>query len=126
MLLNLLGGIISGIWLVILGEWSEIFRGILFMVVSGFVISIALMPSLLFAAPAALAIQEGKKLLGMFFGSLSVMYTFALMTIWCINDKNLLFAGLGLKQEKYGIKEKFGSKAGEPWGFFKKKGGWKN
>ena len=63
MFLNLLGGIISGIWLVILGEWSEIFRGILFMVVSGFVISIALMPSLLFAAPAALAIQKGKKLL---------------------------------------------------------------
>ena len=84
MFLNLLGGIISGIWLVILGEWSEIFRGILFMVVSGFVISIALMPSLLFAAPAALAIQKGKKLLGMFFGSLSVVYTFGLMTIWCI------------------------------------------
>jgi hypothetical protein len=84
MLLNLLGGIISGIWLAILGEWSEIFRGILFMVVSGFVISIALMPSLLFAAPAALALQKGKKLLGIFFGSFSVVYTFGLMTIWCI------------------------------------------
>lgn len=84
MILNLLGGIISGIWLAILGEWGEIFRGILFMVVSGFAISIALMPSLLFAAPAAMAIEKGKKLLGMFFGSLSVLYTIALMTIWCI------------------------------------------
>jgi len=84
MILNLLGGIISGIWLAILGEGREIFRGILFMVVAGFAISIALMPSLLFAAPAAMAIEKGKKLLGMFFGSLSVLYTVALMTIWCI------------------------------------------
>lgn len=84
MVLNLLGGIISGIWLAILGEWGEIFRGVLFMVVARFAISIALMPSLLFAAPGAMAIEKGKKLLGMFFGSLSVLYTFALMTIWCI------------------------------------------
>ena len=100
MLLNLLGGIVSGIWLAILGEWNEIFRGILFMVVSGFAISIALMPSLLFAAPAAMAIQKGKKLLGIFFGSLSVLYTFVLMTIWCVwimwlfgssaNDRSLI------------------------------------
>jgi len=84
MILNLLGGIISGIWLAILGEWGEIFRGILFMVISGFAISIVLMPSLLFAAPAAMAIEKGKKLLGMFFGSLSVLYTVTLMTVWCI------------------------------------------
>lgn len=56
MILNLLGGIISGIWLAILGEWGEIIRGIIFMVVSGIAISFALMPSLLFAAPAAINI----------------------------------------------------------------------
>jgi len=59
-LLNLLGGLGSGIWLAILGEWGEIFRGILFMVVAGFAISVALMPSLLFAAPAAMAMERGK------------------------------------------------------------------
>lgn len=84
MILNLLGGIISGIWLAILGEWGEIFRGIIFMVVAGFAISIVLMPSLLFAAPAAMAIEKGKKLLGMFLGSLSVLYTIGLMTVWCV------------------------------------------
>jgi|AntAceMinimDraft_17_1070374.scaffolds.fasta_scaffold17917_4 hypothetical protein len=84
MILNLLGGVISGIWLAVLGEWGEIFRGFLFMVISGFAISIALMPSLLFAAPAAMAIEKGKKLLGMFFGSLSVLYTIGLITVWCI------------------------------------------
>lgn len=52
--------------------------------VSGFAISIALMPQLLFAAPAGMAIEKGKKFLAMFFGSLSVLYTVALMTVWCI------------------------------------------
>jgi len=84
MILNILGGIISGIWLAILGEWGEIIRGIIFMVVSGFAISFALMPSLLFAGPAAIAIEKGKKILGIFFGSLSVLYTVALITVWCI------------------------------------------
>jgi len=84
MILNLLGGIISGVWLAILGEWGEIFRGILFMIVAGFAISIALMPSLIFATPAAMAIEKGKKLLGMFFGSLSILYTIALITTWCV------------------------------------------
>lgn len=84
MILNLLGGIISGIWLAILGEWGEIFRGVLIMVVGGFAISIALIPSWLFAAPAAMAIEKGKKLLGMFFGSLSILYTIVLITIWCM------------------------------------------
>ena len=82
--LNLLGGIFSGIWLAILGKWGDIFRGILFIMVAGFAISIVLMPSLLFAAPAAMAIEKGKKLLGVFFGSLSVLYTVALITVWCI------------------------------------------
>jgi len=84
MLLNLLGGIVSGIWLAILGEWGEIFRGILFMVVAGFAISIALMPSLLFAAPATMAMERGKKFIGALLGSLSVFYTVALITVWCI------------------------------------------
>jgi len=84
MILNLLGGIVSGIWLAVLGEWGEIFRGILFFFISGFAISFALMPSLLFAAPAAMAIERGKRVLGVFFGSLSVFYTVGLMTVWCL------------------------------------------
>jgi len=84
MLLNLLGGIVSGVWLAILGEWGEIVRGIIFFVVAGFAISIALMPSLLFAAPAAMAMERGKKLIGALLGSLSVLYTVVLITIWCI------------------------------------------
>ncbi len=83
-LLNLLGGIVSGTWLAILGEWGEIIRGIIFFVASGFAVSFALMPSLLFAGPAAIAMERGKKILGALFGSLSILYTVALITVWCI------------------------------------------
>jgi len=84
MILNILGGVVSGIWLAILGEWGEIIRGIIFIVVSGFAISFALMPSLLFAGPAVMAIEKGKKTLGVFFGFLSVLYTVILITVWCV------------------------------------------
>ncbi len=84
MLLNLLGGIVSGIWLAFLGEWGEIGRGLFFMIFAGFFIGFALMPGLLFAAPAAMAMEKGRKILGMFFGSLSVLYTVIFITIWCL------------------------------------------
>jgi|AntAceMinimDraft_16_1070373.scaffolds.fasta_scaffold49595_2 hypothetical protein len=84
MVLSLFGGIISGIWLAILGEWEEIIRGIIYMVVSSFVISFALTPCLLLQVPASMALEKGKKLLGIFFVSLAVLYTAALITVWCL------------------------------------------
>ena len=82
-ILNMLGGVVSGIWLAILGEWGSIGYGILAMVVSGFVLGIALMPSLLFAAPAAYFAEKGIMFLFYIFAFGSSIYVVALMTIWC-------------------------------------------
>jgi len=84
MLLNLLGGIISGIWLIVLGEWGPIFIGVAFMLVSIFAISIAFMPSLIFVIPALSAIEKGRKILGAFWFSLNMLYTIGLITTWCL------------------------------------------
>lgn len=84
MILNIFGGIVAGIWLAILGEWGNIIQGIGFIVFSGLLISFALMPGLLFSGPAIIAMERGKKILGVFLGFLSVLYTYALITIWCI------------------------------------------
>lgn len=84
MLLNFLGGIVSGIWLAVLGEWGKIVSGLIFLVVSGFAISFALMPSLLFSGPGAMAVERGKKYLGALLCSLSVLYIVALITVWCL------------------------------------------
>jgi hypothetical protein len=84
MILNLLGGIVSGIWLIVLGEWRMIFLGICFLFVSHWIISIALMPGMLLVMPAMLAIQKGKKVIGSILGSLNILYTMILITIWCL------------------------------------------
>lgn len=83
-LLNMLGGIISGIWLAILGKWGVIGYGILSMFVSAFALGFALLPGTLLAAPAVLMYEKGIKIGLYFFSLLGSLYTAAIITIWCI------------------------------------------
>lgn len=83
MILNILGDVVSGIWLAFLGEWGAIGRGILFFVVSTWLLGFALMPSLLLTAPAAYYAERGKTFGLVCFGALSSLYILALITIWC-------------------------------------------
>ncbi len=84
-LLNLLGGIVSGIWLAIFGQWGSIGVGVLIIVVGGVGISLALMPStVLFDAPAAHFENRGRRSAAYFFAFLSVLYTYVVMTVWCV------------------------------------------
>ena len=83
-ILNMFGGIISGIWLAILGEWGLIGYGILALFVSGMGLGLAMAPGLIFAAPAAAMLEKGNKVGGYFFGLLSTIYTVGILTAWCI------------------------------------------
>lgn len=99
MLLNVFGGIISGIWLAVLGEWNIILLSIVLFFVSTFMISTALMPSILLMAPAVALLEKGKRI-WLFFGALNLLYTFLVIIIWCMwilttyvdmaNNKSLL------------------------------------
>ena len=91
MVLNLLGGIVSGIWLVVLGEWGALVWGILFFFVSTGLLGIALMPSMLFAPAAANCAERGNTVGLVFFSALSNIYTLGLITIWCCGVFFLLF-----------------------------------
>jgi len=82
--INMLGGIISGIWLVILGHWSPIGYGLLFLAFSSFGLGLAMMLGLIFAAPAAMMEERGNKFGSYFFGFLSVLYTYGVLTVWCL------------------------------------------
>ncbi len=84
MLLNLFGGIGSGIWLAILGEWWAIGYGIAALFVSHFFLGIILMPGLLVGAPAAVLLEKGKTFLAFPFVSLSLIYTYAIIIVWCM------------------------------------------
>lgn len=83
-ILNMLGGIVSGTWLALLGEWSPIISGIVFIIFSGFLINFALMPGMLFAVPAMIFFEKKKKILGALFGFLNILYTISLLVVWCL------------------------------------------
>jgi hypothetical protein len=83
MILNVLGGIASGIWLAVLRDWHTIGLGIGFFFVSSLLLGFVLLPATLLVAPAAYFADRGKMIGMVFFGTLSSIYTLAIMTVWC-------------------------------------------
>jgi hypothetical protein len=82
-ILNMLGGIVSGIWLAFLRDWRTIGLGIAFFFASTIILGFVLMPSMLLMAPAAYFAEKGKTIGVVCFGTLSSLYTLALIAIWC-------------------------------------------
>lgn len=90
MLLNFGGGIVGGIWLIILGDWSLIGLGVASMFVSSFGLALVLMPSMLFAGPGALALDRRKYVIGSLCLLLANVWTLAVMTVWCVGCFHLV------------------------------------
>lgn len=84
MLLNILGGIVSGIWLAILGEWHFIIVGIVGLFISQFILAFAMMPGLLFMMPAAKFAETKHSILMYFFALLGSIYMFGVITVWLV------------------------------------------
>lgn len=81
LLLNLFGGIIGGIWLMIAGEWSIFVSGLLYMIFGATIIGFLLLPSLMFSAPAAAFIERKKYALFFVFGLFGILYTYGLIAL---------------------------------------------
>lgn len=81
LILNVLGGIVGGIWLMIAGEWSLFISGSLYMIFGTMIIGLLLMPNLLFAAPAAAFAEKRKYTLFFIFGLLGIAYTYGLIAV---------------------------------------------
>lgn len=83
LLMNTVGGIVSGLWLILLGRWAEVGLGILVLMAGGFLVGFAMLPGFIFSAPIMYfqrkAIKSGMR----FFAFLSVAYTMLVITIWC-------------------------------------------
>jgi hypothetical protein len=85
-LLNIVGGIISLIWLAILREWGAIGYGICAIIFSTFAISFLLLPSLLLSGPGTYFLKKGHKYLFYMFSFLSNLYVNVLITVWCVGS----------------------------------------
>lgn len=118
--LNVLGDVISGIWLAAIGQWWAIGIGIIGLFSSHFAISILLTPGTLIALPAAALEQKRRLGLAKLFAGLSSLYTSALIAAWGAGV--LLFFGtraapnsaVPLLIWSYGV-------ATGPWGFLASK-----
>lgn len=82
--INMLGGVISGIWLAVIGEWGLIGYGLLALLFAGMLLGLAMMPGMIFAGPALLMLEKGNRLGGYVFGFLSTVYTVGVLSGWCI------------------------------------------
>jgi hypothetical protein len=83
-ILNFAGGIIGGIWLAVLGQWSLVGIGLAAAVLSPMLLSLLLMPGMLFAAPAALAMGKWHHVIGILFGAIAALWTNAVIVAWCV------------------------------------------
>ena len=83
-LLNLLGGIVAGIWLAILGEWAGIGLGIAGLLGGALFCSLLLLPGFLISIPAVFLLSKGGlgKFLGFIIGMIGLLWTYIVMSGW--------------------------------------------
>lgn len=84
MLLNMFGGIVSGIWLAVLGDWGVIGWGLLYLFAASFLLGFAMLPGLIFAVPIAAMGDRANKFVVYICVLLSTLYTMSVITVWCI------------------------------------------
>lgn len=81
--LNIAGGIIGGVWLIILGEWSLFCFGILITISLPWLLTIIMMPGLLLSG-IAIYYTERKNFLGYIFNYLSQLFTNLFIVATCV------------------------------------------
>ena len=85
MFMNMFSGIIGGIWLAIIGEWSLIGFGLILLFTSHWYLMLLMLPGMAITAIAVPFIKRQNPL-QYFFGYLSQLYTNILIVGWCIGS----------------------------------------
>jgi hypothetical protein len=81
--LNFFGFIISGIWLLVIGQWRLVVVGFLISMFAPFMLGLAILPSMIFDGPA-IYFAKRKVTIGLyFFGFLSSVYIYIVIAAWC-------------------------------------------
>lgn len=90
MILNLLGGLVGGVWLLYLGEWKVVGACLIFALFGNYVIMGPMLISLIFALPAEAAAKKGNQKTLMFWAGLASFYTALVMIVWASGSLVLL------------------------------------
>lgn len=81
-LLNLIGGIVAGVWLMVIGEWNLFLVGIAILFVGALAASMLLAPGMLLAGASIAAFDKGKAVVGWPLLILSSAWTYAVVIAW--------------------------------------------
>ena len=92
MILNFAGGIVGGIWLLIIGKGWLVLYAIIITLTSTWVIGLVLTPTILLAMPLTKAIEKKRYLLAYLWGILAGFWTYLIMTIWCVGSFVLILS----------------------------------
>lgn len=84
MLLNLLGGILSGIVLLIMGDWRLVVGGLLWSVAAPFILSIAMLPGMIFAPLAVWAGNRNNTVAMVAAGLPAMLWTYLVVAVSCV------------------------------------------
>ena len=82
MLLNLLGGVVGGIWLIFIGQWHIFFLGIAIAAFGSFAASLLLAPGLGAMALGLMALERDRNLIGWLMMSLNGLWTGLIILVW--------------------------------------------
>lgn len=82
--LNVLGGIIGGIWLLINGDWGTFFRGLGYMFFGAFAVSILLLPGMALAVPMAKLLEDRREKLAFVVALPALLWTYGAVMISCL------------------------------------------
>jgi hypothetical protein len=81
--LNVFGFVISGVWLLVIGQWGSVVAGLVTAMFAPFLLGLAILPSMIFNGPT-LYFAERRVTIGVyFFGFLSSVYIYTLIAAWC-------------------------------------------
>jgi hypothetical protein len=95
MFLNMFGGIIAGIWLIIIGKWAALGIAIASAFVSHFAIGFTMLPAGFISAIAFTRLKKGTGILGHFILLCASIYTFAILWYWSVFIFGVFHAYIG-------------------------------
>ena len=84
MILNFLGGIVGGIWLLVAGDWSTFGYGLLYLFGGTFAVSLLMLPAMALAFPAAKLAESGRDTLAFIVGIPALLWTYAVVIVSCV------------------------------------------
>lgn len=86
MILNVTGGIIAGIWLIIIGKWLFVIWALLTIYIATKILGLVTAPTLLLMNPLTKALEKHKYTKAYILGALSHFWTYLVMTVWCVGS----------------------------------------